>query len=62
VKSLHKNLNNELQFRKSFYTRTLYAGKFNRILMGVSIGLQKPSFTSENFVSRNFLSRGHVPT
>jgi hypothetical protein len=35
----------KLQFRKSFYTRTLYAGNFNTILMGILIGLQKSSFT-----------------
>jgi hypothetical protein len=35
----------KLQFRKSFYTRTSYAGKFNTILMGDLIGLQKSSFT-----------------
>jgi len=37
----------KLQFRKSFYTRTLYAGKFNTILMGVLIGLQKSSFSHQ---------------
>ena len=37
----------KLQFRKSFYTRTWYAGIFNTILMGVSIGLQKSSFSHQ---------------